>query len=103
MIDESSLYKNESVCTECLTGYALNKEKKCVECRKIEDIGGNSCRTCQYNDEKDKFECLSCYNSYDYVLSLIHFNASLTLIQINYIYMAVFKLYILKKVILMNA
>ena len=67
IIDESSLYKNESVCTTCLTGYALNKEKNCVKCTQIEDIGGSRCRTCRYNDEKNKFECLSCYNSYDYV------------------------------------
>ena len=67
IVDESSLYKNESVCIECQANYSLNKEKKCSGCKRISDIGGYRCQTCRYNDEKDKFECLSCDSYYDSV------------------------------------
>ena len=60
-------YKNETICTSCSYYSCFDKEKKnCIRCNDIDEIGGSGCSTCRYNESKDKYECLSCDNSYYY-------------------------------------
>ena len=68
IINDSSPYKNESICIKCEGDYGLNQEKECISCKTISDIGGSGCYACRYNQTKVKFECLSCSNdNYVYI------------------------------------
>ena len=60
---------NEIGCKKCFNGYSLNGEEECVACSKITEIGGDACKTCGYNKEKNQYECYQCKsleNDHDY-------------------------------------
>ena len=61
-INETSLYKNESECTECYYDWVLGPDKKCSYCKNILEIGGVGCGVCRYNMKISKFECVECSN-----------------------------------------
>ena len=70
ILDESSEYKNESLCKKCDIGfYPKNSGKFCGNC--TADTRGSDCGVCRYNQNNDKTECFKCYKrsylySYDY-------------------------------------
>jgi len=67
IIDETSLYKNESVCEDCYYyGYVLNQNQTCTYCNSIPDTG-NGCDRCIYDENEKKYKCLRCYNSYNFI------------------------------------
>ena len=48
-------------CLECKTDYLIEKNKTCTDCSLI-DYLGNGCSECQYNETKNKYECLKCFH-----------------------------------------
>ena len=64
-INESSPYKNESICTQCKNHYAMNPENQCINCLRS-DAGGIGCDYCKYNLNNSRFECLNCLDKYNY-------------------------------------
>ena len=64
ILNKSSEYKNESLCKECDSSYALNPEKKCTNCRYNNPDTGYNCDRCFFNGVSEKYECLECSNSY---------------------------------------
>ena len=64
-IDTTSKYKNETICLECSTYYALDENKQCMNCENLPDLG---CYNCFYNEKTKKYGCLSCSNgNYAYI------------------------------------
>ena len=65
-IDESSKYKNETLCNNYDKGFVLNPDDNiCNSCDIFEETG-EGCYTCQYNNNNKKYECNTCkYTSYD--------------------------------------
>ena len=63
-VNESSQFKNETICTECRSGRILGKEKECIHCYDVSDY----CYSCFYNEVTKKYGCLSCNsNNYAYI------------------------------------
>ena len=60
--------KNNPICLSCYSDYAdlLNINGTCKKCRSINDIGGDGCYRCGYNNDTLKYECYECYKSYYY-------------------------------------
>ena len=63
-IDESSEYKNETICTQCNYGYVLNPNNNlCYACDSFQE-NGEGCESCFYKNDSKKFECYSCKGGY---------------------------------------
>ena len=62
IINESSDYKNESICEECnYHDYILNHDKTCKECY-YNPGTGEGCARCIFDDKEKKYKCLDCYH-----------------------------------------
>ena len=63
---------NLTICNQCSYRYALNPEKTCTWCKLGNGTGGEGCSTCVYNEDKLKYDCLSCENNnYAFINNLL--------------------------------
>ena len=61
-VNESSKYKNETICKECNYDFVINEQKECISCNNVPDL---NCNSCFYNETTKKYGCLQC-NSPNY-------------------------------------
>ena len=54
----------KTACSSCYEYDILNKDEQCIKCNTIKSIGGEGCLECEYNKEKNKYECINCYYGY---------------------------------------
>ena len=53
--------KRRFQCKNCMDGYALSQEKKCVKCS---EVGLKNCQNCINNEDKGIFQCSKCSDHY---------------------------------------
>ena len=83
LINPSSANKNEAICTQCdniyNNIYILSPDNKCLKC---EDVAGEGCSKCEYDEQIKKYICLDC-NNYEYIYDSNIPNISYNSIQNN--------------------
>ena len=62
-LNETSEYKNETICSECSSVYALLHEGKCINCDD-DETAGDGCEECSYDEKNKKYICNGCWDDY---------------------------------------